>query len=206
MSRKRRTFFPGAKYHINSRGNRKSNLFYDNEDRMKYLSLLKETMNRHPFTLHTYCLMSNHTHLQLETVETSPSVIMNYLNTKYAKYFNKKYDYTGHVFEKRYGAEVLDSLDYEFDLSKYIHLNPWKAGLVDEPEDYPWSSYQQYLNGEINNLVHPLYLLSFFQDPASENYQKYIKAPFVKLFLQDNGKVVMLPMPVRGEEPICVPR
>lgn len=89
MGRKRRAWFQGAKYHITSRGNRKSTLFYEDEDRMKYLSLLNETMERYSFTLHAYCLMTNHTHLQIETSDTSPTIIMSTLNTKYAKYFNK---------------------------------------------------------------------------------------------------------------------
>jgi putative transposase len=193
LSRKRRVWFQGAKYHITSRGNRKSTLFYDDEDRRKYLSLLEETKNRYPFHLHTYCLMTNHTHLQLETTDTSTTIIMSYLNTKYAKYFNKKYDYTGHVFEKRYGAELLDSLDYEFDVSKYIHLNPLKAGLVDELQDYPWSSYPVYVNGEASTLIYTKHLLSYFPDPASKHYEDYVKAPIMDLFLAGNGKVIMIP-------------
>jgi putative transposase len=200
MGRKRRAWFPGAKYHITSRGNRKSTLFYDDEDRMKYLSFLKESKNRFPFTLHSFCLMTNHTHLQLQTSDSSPTIIMSHLNTKFAKYFNKKYDFTGHVFEKRYGAELLDSLDYEFDVSKYIHLNPLKAGLVNELEDYPWSSYNAYVNGEVNELVDTKQLLSYFPAPASKHYEKYIKTPLVDLFLFEH-KVVMIP---RKEENPCV--
>lgn len=201
MGRNRRAWFPGAKYHITSRGNRKSSLFYDDEDRMKYLSILQETMVRFPFTLHTYSLMTNHTHLQIQTSDTSPTILMGHLNTKFAKYFNKKYDFTGHVFEKRYGAELLDSLDYEFDVSKYIHLNPLKAGLVEELEDYPWSSYNAYVNGEANQLVDSKHLLSYFPTPASKHYEDYIKTPQMDLYLLDNSKVVMIP---RKEENPCV--
>jgi putative transposase len=201
MGRKRRAWYPGAKYHITSRGNRKSTLFFDDEDRMKYLSFLQETMVRFPFTLHTFCLMTNHTHLQIETSDTSPTIIMSHLNTKFAKYFNKKYDFTGHVFEKRYGAELLDSLDYEFDVSKYIHLNPLKAGLVTELEEYPWSSSNAYVNGEVTQLVETKHLLSYFPTPASKHYEVYIKTPQVDLYLLDNNKVVMIP---RKEENPCV--
>jgi putative transposase len=201
MGRKRRAWFPGAKYHITSRGNRKDTLFYDDEDRMKYLSFIRDTKVRFPFMLHAFCLMTNHTHLQIQTSGTSPTIIMSHLNTKFAKYFNKKYDFTGHVFEKRYGAELLDSLDYEFDVSKYIHLNPLKAGLVEELEDYPWSSYNAYVNGEVNELVDSKHLLSYFPTPASMHYEKYIKTPQMDLYLLDNRKVVMIPR--KGENP-CV--
>jgi putative transposase len=201
MGRKRRAWFHGAKYHITSRGNRKSSLFYDEEDRTNYLSFLNETMIRFPFTLHSFCLMTNHTHLQLQTSDTSPTIIMSHLNTKYAKYFNKKYHYSGHVFEKRYGAELLDSLDYEFDVSKYIHLNPLKGGLVGALEDYPWSSYHAYVNGEATQLVDTKHLLSYFPAPASKHYEDYIKTPQVDLFLLDNSKVILIP---RKEENPCV--
>ncbi|MDR7078890.1 REP element-mobilizing transposase RayT [Neobacillus niacini] len=202
MGRKRRAWFQGAKYHITSRGNRKSSLFYDDDDHTKYLSLLKETKATFSFTLHAFCLMTNHTHLQLETSDTSPSIIMSHLNTKYAKYFNKKYDYSGHVFEKRYGAELLDSLDYEFDVSKYIHQNPLKAGLVDELEDYPWSSYNAYVNGEASQLVYTKHLLSYFPSPAAKHYEEYVKTPLMDLFLLDDGKVMMIPR--KAEENPCV--
>lgn len=204
MGRKRRSWFPGAKYHITSRGNNRSTLFYDDEDRMKYLTVLEETKNRCHFHLHSYCLMSNHTHHQIETTDTSPTIIMSLLNTKYAKYFNKKYSQTGHVFEKRYNAEILDSLDYEFDVSKYIHRNPLKAGIVDELEDYPWSSYHAYVNGEASQLVETTHLLSYFPNPPSKTYEKYVKAPLVDLFLVESGKVIMIPR--KGEEHPCVQR
>jgi putative transposase len=201
MGRKCRAWFPGAKYHITSRGNNRAPLFYDNEDRIQYLRLLKETMSRYPFSLHSFCLMTNHTHLQLETSETSPTQIMSNLNTKFAKFFNKKYNQTGHVFEKRYGDELLDSLDYEFDVSKYIHLNPLKAGLVDRLEDYPWSSYHAYVNGELQELINTKHLLSYFPDPPSVTYEAYLKAPHVDLFLSNTGKVIMVP---KREGILCV--
>ncbi len=126
---------------------------------------------------------------------------MSILNTKYAKYFNKKYNQTGHVFEKRYGAELLDSLDYEFDVSKYIHLNPLKAGLVDALEDYPWSSYHAYVNGEAQELIDTKHLLSYFPNPPSRHYEEYVKAPHMDLFLPTHGKVIMVP---KREENPCV--
>jgi REP element-mobilizing transposase RayT len=114
--------------------------------------------------------MSNHTHLQIETIEIPPSIIMKHLNTKYAKYFNKKYNYSGHVFEKRYGAEFIDSRAYELDLSKYVHLNPVKAGIVAFPEDYPWSSYRAYLQKEEFPLIEKQQILSYFPNPYFNSY------------------------------------
>lgn len=204
MGRKRRAWFPGAKYHITSRGNNRATLFFDDEDRVQYLTFLEKKKNRCHFILHSYCLMTNHTHLQIETTDTSPAIIMSLLNTEYAKYFNKKYDQTGHVFEKRYSAELLDSLDYEFDVSKYIHRNPLKAGIVDTLEGYPWSSYHAHINGEASSLVETKHILSYFSDPPSKHYEEYVKAPLMDLFLTDKGKVIMIPRKL--EEHPCVRR
>ncbi|MFL6562930.1 MAG: transposase [Bacillus sp. (in: firmicutes)] len=192
MVRRVRPWFKGAKYHVTSRGIRRSSLFFDDDDFKKYLALLNETKERYPFSLHTYCLMTNHTHLQLETLETPLSTIMKNLNTKFAKYINKKYDFSGHVFEKRYGAELLNSPEYEIDVSKYIHLNPTSAGMVAKPEDYPWSSCRAYIYGESIPLIDPKPLLLYFPDPPLERYENYLKAVPTDKFFWEDGKIHML--------------
>ncbi|MED3563088.1 transposase [Bacillus xiapuensis] len=179
MARKPRVWLPGFKYHIYSRGIRKLPLFLDDGNRNKYLNLIKEIKEAYPFIIHTYCLMTNHTHLQLETIDTSPSIIMSQLNTKYARYFNKKYHYSGHLFERRFNAEWIDSAAYELDLSKYIHLNPVKAGIVERPEDYPWSSCRAYLLGEPNSLIGTHQIFSYFPNPSSQHYREFLEKPFI---------------------------
>jgi REP element-mobilizing transposase RayT len=193
MVRKARTWFEGAKYHVTSRGIRRSSLFFEEEDYEKYLTLVEETKTSYPFVLHTYCLMTNHTHLQLETLETSLSIIMKNLNTKYAKYFNKKYDFSGHVFDKRYGAELLNSPEYELDVSKYIHLNPVEAGMAAAPEDYPWSSYRAYVHGEENPHIDKNPLLYYFPNPPTQQYERYMKASLSRdKFLWEEGKIFII--------------
>ncbi|PFP26561.1 transposase [Bacillus sp. AFS073361] len=192
MVRSVRLWYKGAKYHVTSRGIRRSSLFFDNDDFEKYLALLKETKERYPFNLHTYCLMTNHIHLQLETLETPLSTIMKHLNTKFAKYINKKYNFSGHVFEKRYGDELLNSPEYEIDVSKYIHLNPTSAGMVVNPEDYPWSSCRAYIFGESIPLIDPQPLLSYFPDPPLSHYENYLNALPTEKFFWEDGKIHML--------------
>jgi putative transposase len=192
MARKGRTWFEGAKYHVTCRGIRRSSLFFEDEDFEKYLALIEETRDRYPFVLHTYCLMTNHTHLQIETLETPLSTIMKNLNTKYAKYINKKYDFSGHVFDKRYGAELLNSPEYELDVSKYIHLNPAAAGMVVRPEDYFWSSYRSYVDEISSPLIDPDLLLSYFPDPPSQHYENYIKSSLTDKFYWEEGKIFMM--------------
>ena len=190
MARKRRDWFPGAKFHITSRGIRRSALFYDDEDRNHYLDLLEETKRRHPFILHTYCLMTNHIHLQLETINTPTGIIMHYLHNKYAKYFNKRNDYTGRVFENRYGSEWIDSAAYELDVSKYIHLNPLEANIVSKLEDYPWSSYRAYILQEKNPLVTTEQILSYFPNSNPDEYDKYINTGFCDPEFDEKGKLI----------------
>ncbi|MFB5195234.1 transposase [Neobacillus sp. KR4-4] len=192
MVRSVRLWYKGAKYHVTSRGIRRSSLFFDNDDFEKYLALLKETKERYPFNLHTYCLMTNHIHLQLETLETPLSTIMKHLNTKFAKYINKKYNFSGHVFEKRYGDVLLNSPEYEIDVSKYIHLNPTSAGMVVNPEDYPWSSCRAYIFGESIPLIDPQPLLSYFPDPPLSHYENYLNALSTDKFFWEDGKIHML--------------
>lgn len=182
MVRKQRTWFRGAKYHITSRGVRKSLLFYDNEDRYEYLLMLNKTKHKYPFILHTYCLMDNHIHLQMETLETPPGLIMKHLHSKYAKYFNQKHEFTGHLFEKRYGSELIDSSDYELDVSRYIHLNPLKAKMVENLADYQWSSIHNYLTDATNSPhVYTNQILSYFPPPKLENYLRFLHSPQVEL-------------------------
>lgn len=189
LVRKRRFWAPGAKFHITSRGIRKMDLFLDDYDRLEYLQLLTEVKQRYPFKLHTYCLMTNHIHLQMETIDHSPSEIMKHLHTKYAKYFNKRYDYTGHVFESRYGDEIIDTPEYELEVSKYIHLNPLRANIVKHLEEYPWSSYHSYRFGEENPLVTTEKIFSYFYPPYASNYENYLNTDYSKLTFFPNGKL-----------------
>lgn len=175
MARKQCIWFPNAMYHITNRGARKMTVFYDEKDYLKYLEILEQTRERFPFWLHSYCLMSNHIHLQMQTINDPIYKIMKQLNSYYAKYFNLRYDLVGHVFQGRYGAELIDSVEYELDVSKYIHLNPVEAHIVDKPEEYRWSSYRAYVFGEKNKHVHTKKILSHFVQPASSNYEKFVK-------------------------------
>jgi REP element-mobilizing transposase RayT len=175
MSRNHRIWFPGAKYHITNRGNRRSSIFYDDFDRDAYLQLLEETRGYYPFYLHAYCLMTNHIHLQIETIHHHPKDMMKMLNSRYAMYFNKRHRLVGHVFQGRYGAELIDSSDYLLDVSRYIHLNPVEAKMVKSPRDYRWSSYSAYISDYANPHVTTIKILSHFPEPQKENYRKFVE-------------------------------
>ncbi|CEG27023.1 transposase [Bacillus sp. B-jedd] len=174
MPRKNRVWLPGAIYHITCRGIRRTVLFHDDCDREMYLLLLQTAMKRFQFRLHAYCLMPNHIHMQLESGDDPPCKILQYMNSVYAIYFNKKYQHSGHVFEKRFYAVLVEGRKYELELSRYIHLNPVKAGLTDTLDEYVWSSYPTYSTAHHSPFVTTRRLLSYFKNPHKENYLKFI--------------------------------
>ena len=153
MPKKKREWYPGAVYHIMCRGNRRSDLFRDEEDFLVYLSILQEAEDKHDFVLYSYCLMTNHVHLHLKTKDKKISKIMRTINLLYAKYFNNKHNFIGHLFQGRYKSELIENDSYNLTISKYIHLNPVRAEMVEKPVEYEWSSYRTYMGKTESELV-----------------------------------------------------
>lgn len=142
MARPLRVEYPGALYHIMSRGNRYQNIFKDDQDRSKFLDWLTDAVKVHNLICHAYCLMSNHYHLLLETPDANLSRAMRDLNGHYTQSFNKKHKTVGHLFQGRYKALVVEKETYLLELARYIVLNPVRARLVKHPRHYRWSSYR----------------------------------------------------------------
>lgn len=144
MGRKQRIWLPEHFYHIVCRGNQRAPLFKDDGDFLTFLYLLKKIYEIYPFEVASYCLMTNHFHLQLRSQEVPISKIMSLLNKRYANYYNTKNHLTGHVFEKRYYDKIIYSNEGMLEVSKYIHLNPLEAKMVHSLQEYRWSSYPFY--------------------------------------------------------------
>ncbi|MDO9507797.1 MAG: transposase, partial [Thermovirgaceae bacterium] len=147
MARPLRIEYPGAFYHVTSRGNERKDIFKSGTDREKFLSYLKSATERYGAVIHAYCLMSNHYHLMLETPQGNLSWIMKHINSSYTSYFNIKRKRAGHLLQGRYKAILVEADTYAAELSRYIHLNPVGAKMVGSPEEYPWSSYRYYADG-----------------------------------------------------------
>lgn len=145
MARPLRIEYPGAFYHVTSRGNEQRDVFRSRRDREQFLSYLQSATERYGTVIHAYCLMSNHYHLLLETPEGNLSQIMRHINGAYTTYFNVKRKRAGHLFQGRYKGIIVDADAYAAELSRYIHLNPVRAGIVIKPEDYEWSSYRNFI-------------------------------------------------------------
>ena len=148
MGRPIRIEYPGALYHITSRGNERRKIFRDKADRMKFLVLLRDYHDRYGILIHAYVLMDNHYHLILETPKGNLLKIMHGVNGGYTNYFNRKYKRVGHLFQGRYRAILVEKDRYLLPLSRYVHLNPVRAGLVKKPGGYLWSSYKGYVGKE----------------------------------------------------------
>ncbi len=145
MSRPLRIEYPGAFYHVTSRGNERKMVFQSTRDREKYLTYLESAHHRYGAIIHVYCLMGNHYHLLLETSRGNLSKVVHHINGAYTTYFNIKRGRSGHLFQGRFKGILVEKDAYCRELSRYIHLNPVRAGMVKSPLEYPWSSYRYFI-------------------------------------------------------------
>ena len=141
MARPLRLEFAHALYHVTSRGDRREDIYHDDADRQAWLSLLAQVCKRFNWTVHAYCLMSNHYHLLVETPEPNLSAGMRQLNGVYTQLTNRAHERVGHAFQGRFKAIVVDKDNYLLELARYVVLNPVRAGMVQDPGQWPWSSY-----------------------------------------------------------------
>jgi len=142
MTRPLRLEFPGALYHVTSRGNARAAIYVDDTDRERFLALLTQVVQRYHWLCHAYCLMDNHYHLLIETPEGNLSHGMRQANGLYTQYYNRRHNRVGHVFQGRYKAIVVERDSYLLVLCRYIVLNPIRAGMVQTAQEYGWSSYR----------------------------------------------------------------
>ena len=149
MTRPLRLEFPGALYHVTSRGNRRSLIYRDDADRTAWLEVLAVVCDRHHCIVHSFCMMSNHFHLMIETVEPNLSQAMRQLNGVYSQHFNQRHHTVGHLFQGRYKAILVQKESYLLELSRYIVLNPLRAGMVESIHAWPWSSYQYFVSDRL---------------------------------------------------------
>jgi len=174
MARPLRITYPGACYHVTSRGNEQKDVFKSQRDREKFLEYLASATERYGAVIHAYCLLSNHYHLLLETPHGNLSQIMRHINGAYTTYFNVKRKRAGHLFQGRFKAILVEAGEYALELSRYIHLNPVRAGMVTRPEEYRWSSYNSYIGqGTAFSWLKMETVLDYFSNSAKEAKQKY---------------------------------
>jgi len=145
MARKPRIHYPGAFYHVMLRGNGGQDIFFSKGDRSRFSLLLQKGMERYNHRIHAFCQMTNHVHLVIQVGEIPLSRVMQNLSFRYTRYINSRKNRMGHLFQGRYKALLIDGDSYLVELVRYIHCNPVRAGLVTNPNRYPWSSHNAYL-------------------------------------------------------------
>jgi len=141
MARPLRIEYPGALYHLTSRGDRQEAIFDDDQDRTAFLKVLGEVISRFRWRCHAYCLMGNHYHLMIETLEANLTKGMRQLNGVFTQRSNRRHKRSGHLFQGRYKAILVDRDSYFLELARYIVLNPVRVAMVKQPGRWAWSSY-----------------------------------------------------------------
>lgn len=145
MSRPIRIEFPDALYHVTSRGDRREDIFEDDEDRRAFLQTLAQVVNQFNWLCFAWCLMDNHYHLLIQTPDGNLSKGMRQLNGVYTQLNNRRHHRVGHLFQGRFKAILVNSDAYLLELARYVVLNPVRAGMVKRPENWAWSSYRASL-------------------------------------------------------------
>jgi putative transposase len=161
MARRRRLFVSGASVHVTKRGNNRENVFRSDCDYVRFLELLRIATSLFGVDAHAYSLMTNHVHL-LVTPRDRLSLprAMKWCFGEFTQFVNWRYNRTGTIWDGRYGDGIVDSERYCVTCMRYIDRNPVEAGIVNDPADYPWSSYRCYAFGVKSDWLvpHPLYL------------------------------------------------
>ena len=170
MSRKPRIISESGMYHIIFRGINKQNIFKEEQDYKKLKGIIKDVKLQMGFVIYAYCFMTNHVHILVR--ENNPgdiSLIMKKILTRYAMWYNRKYLRSGSLFENRYKGNAIDDESYFYEVVRYIHNNPIRAGITRNRRDYPYSSYSEYFE-EIPEVVEKNFVLSMINIDEFDNF------------------------------------
>ncbi len=178
MPRPPRLLLSQSYYHVMIRGNNRHSVFKSNNDYLYFLELIGRYKTEHPFDLYHYCLMPNHIHMLLKTFKASDfSTFMKKLELAYFHHYRQQYDWVGHFWQGRFKSQPVGKDAYFIQCGKYIELNPVRANIISEPQEYSYSSYKYYTEGKKNSLItEDIFYNEFgFNDlTRQQNYQKMI--------------------------------
>lgn len=183
MARPLRILYPGAFYHVTARGNERKKIFLSRADSAKFLSYLADAVHKYGVILHAFTLMNNHYHLVVETPDANLSAFAHAVNSAYTTYFNIKRKRSGHLFQGRYKSIVIEKDAYLLEVSRYVHLNPVRAGIVQRPEDYALSSYRSYVLPKEETIVSRELIwrmISRSPKEAPARYREFVESALVE--------------------------
>ncbi len=174
-------------YHVILRGNAKQDIFLEKQDYNKFTKEIYNTKEKYQYELYAYCFMTNHVHLIIYDKNDKLSKILQSLTVSYSAYWNKKYERVGHLFQNRFLSKNVEDEKYLRTLCRYIHQNPCKSG-IGEMEEYPWSSYQEYLEGR--EIVETKQVLMLFGENKTEAISNFINFHKVNQKREDIGELI----------------
>jgi REP element-mobilizing transposase RayT len=182
MARRPRLLYPGAVYHVMSRGNRKAPVYEDDSDREGFFQTIATGTARYTVVIYAACQMTNHYHLVLSTPRGNLSAFMQYVNGVFAQASNRHHGRTGHVFEARFRSIVVQRVSYLRRASRYVVLNPVRAGMVAEPAAWRWSTYRATAGLEEPPIwLHTRWLRDAFgaesDEEAHAEYRRFVSEP-----------------------------
>jgi len=189
MARPLRINISGMMYHVMSRGNERKRIFFDDEDKEKFIHYLDRMQDRFRIQIYSFVLMDNHYHLELRTEEANLSSALHWLNTSYSVYFNRKWKRTGHLFQGRFKSILIESLAYMLRVSYYIHLNPLHAGMIERLHEYEWSSYKNYTRiKDKYSFIHSDNILRELAEDPEKARRKYYRMIYAQV---DYGESIL---------------
>jgi putative transposase len=174
MSRPLRIHYPDAWYHVMNRGRRGEEIFTGNNDYTAFIELLKDLTEDYKVKIAAYCLMPNHYHLLVQTPGANISRSMRHLNGVYTQRFNRMHLCDGQLLRGRYKSIIVDGDSYLLELLRYIHRNPLEAGVVENLNEYTWSSHKGYVSAARKwDWLHKDFILSLFSQSKAESIRRY---------------------------------
>jgi putative transposase len=187
----------GATYHVATRGTGPSELFRTPEDRRGFLSVLERAVKKYAWRVHAYCLMVTHYHLAVTTPEPNIARGMQFLNSIHARAFNKCYGRLGHLVAARYSAKLIETDGHAYEVCRYVPLNPVRAGLCANPEDWPWSSYAATIGlRAAPAFLDPAWILELFDDDLStarQTLRDFVEAALVSETVEADRAFEVMP-------------
>lgn len=192
MARQARKTSKSGVYHVIVRGANRQEIFHDDDDRIKFLETLQKVKIKAEMKVYAWCLMGNHVHLLLKEGSESISVVMKRIGVTYAIYYNWKYKTNGHLFQDRFKSENVENVNYLLTVTRYIHQNPVKAGIVPQPHHWKWSSCLGYYGEPVYppSLLDSNYLLNMFSPDRSiaiERFKEFNERSNQDICLEDHG-------------------
>jgi putative transposase len=192
MPRRARKKSNSGVYHVIVRGANRQEIFHEEEDRIKFLNTLLKYTRKSCMKMYAWCLMGNHVHLLIKEGSECISLVMKRIGVSYANYYNFKYNTNGHLFQDRFKSENVETVNYLLTVTRYIHQNPVKAGIVYHPDEWKWSSCLGYYGEYVYppNLLDSHYLLNMFSPNrliAQARFKEFNERTNHDICLEDYG-------------------